>query len=163
VTPDETRAYQREWRSRHPHYGRDLLRNGPSIRPAQAAAREAAETAKAARREEARRHPRPLRPQGVRGKIGLEAVRSLHRLQSGRCALCLTAAPAFGHSDGLHLDHDHETGEVRGLICRTCNQALRALERSGGTWMLRVLAYLGDPPARRLGLARIPEPILKVG
>ena len=46
--------------------------------------------------------------------------------QDGHCALC----PAT-HSDGtslrFHVDHDHETGRVRGLLCRSCNMALGIL------------------------------------
>ena len=34
--------------------------------------------------------------------------------QDGRCGLC-------GFRDRLVEDHDHETGMVRGLLCRSCN------------------------------------------
>jgi hypothetical protein len=40
--------------------------------------------------------------------------------QGGGCAIC-------GRTPGkisLHVDHDHETGEIRGLLCVGCNNAL---------------------------------------
>jgi hypothetical protein len=40
--------------------------------------------------------------------------------QGGGCAIC-------GKPPGkiaLHVDHDHETGEIRGLLCVGCNNAL---------------------------------------
>ena len=40
--------------------------------------------------------------------------------QNGVCAICQTA-PA------IHVDHDHTSGEVRGLLCFRCNAALGQL------------------------------------
>lgn len=41
--------------------------------------------------------------------------------QGGGCAICGNP----GRDDiSLHVDHDHETGVVRGLLCFTCNNAL---------------------------------------
>ncbi|MGW7450843.1 endonuclease VII domain-containing protein [Streptomyces sp. NPDC054787] len=37
--------------------------------------------------------------------------------QGGTCLLCRTA-PAE------HVDHDHQTGKVRGVLCFSCNAAL---------------------------------------
>ena len=40
--------------------------------------------------------------------------------QHGVCAICQTAPAA-------HVDHDHESGSVRGLLCFRCNAALGQL------------------------------------
>jgi|SRR5690348_1346371 len=40
--------------------------------------------------------------------------------QKGKCAIC-KQAPKVG---GLHIDHDHTTGAIRGLLCSGCNKAL---------------------------------------
>jgi Recombination endonuclease VII len=37
--------------------------------------------------------------------------------QGGVCAVCEKPDPE-------HVDHDHETGVVRGMLCFNCNQAL---------------------------------------
>lgn len=37
--------------------------------------------------------------------------------QGGVCCICLSAVPA-------HVDHCHETGRVRGVLCFSCNAAL---------------------------------------
>ncbi len=47
--------------------------------------------------------------------ISLEAYHALIGLQGNRCAICSDVmAP-------IHVDHNHRTGKVRGLLCRTCN------------------------------------------
>lgn len=42
--------------------------------------------------------------------------------QHGRCAICLTETP--GGRGSWHIDHSHETGKVRGLLCSRCNTGL---------------------------------------
>lgn len=47
--------------------------------------------------------------------------------QGGLCAICtLPMHPSYGTC----VDHDHETGQVRGLLCRSCNVKLGVYENS---------------------------------
>lgn len=78
-----------------------------------------------------------------------DELEALYEAQRGRCAICDTEAPMRGKGC-LVIDHDHATGERRGLICGECNKALPVMERVGPTWALRALAYLGDPPLPRM-------------
>lgn len=48
--------------------------------------------------------------------------------QDGRCAVCGADNSGSVNKDGtfrsMFVDHDHATGKVRGLLCRSCNSAL---------------------------------------
>ena len=59
--------------------------------------------------------------------ITLEEFDAMHEAQEGLCAACGQPESRRTPSGGvapLHVDHDHETGEVRGLLCQRCNFAL---------------------------------------
>jgi len=43
--------------------------------------------------------------------------------QGGKCAICETEEPK-GRRNTWHIDHDHRTGKVRGLLCWLCNSGL---------------------------------------
>jgi hypothetical protein len=51
----------------------------------------------------------------------------------------------------LVVDHNHETGKVRGLICNPCNCALGFVRDEPDT-MLRLIEYLKAPPMASLNL-----------
>ena len=55
-------------------------------------------------------------PKGAREKMIEE--------QNGQCAICGNIPTT---RRGLHIDHDHETGKVRGLLCHGCNTAIGSL------------------------------------
>ncbi len=76
----------------------------------------------ASRRESRKGRTAESREGHLRRKFGITQADYDHRLalQGGGCAIC-------GKEPGkisLHVDHDHETAAVRGLLCVGCNNAL---------------------------------------
>ena len=62
-------------------------------------------------------------------KYGIDTTeyQRLLEQQNGVCAICRNPPDGIGKTGKvLHVDHDHKTGAVRGLLCRTCNPALGA-------------------------------------
>ena len=59
----------------------------------------------------------------LRGKYGITSIEydQLRVIQNGACALC------FRTDRKLGVDHNHQTGKVRGLLCNSCNTALGAM------------------------------------
>lgn len=57
-------------------------------------------------------------------KYGITSVEYHRRLiaQGHRCAICGTPSMTLSHR--LCVDHDHYTGEIRGLLCKRCNLGL---------------------------------------
>lgn len=72
---------------------------------------------------------------------------ALYELQGGRCFICRRAT---GRSKRLAVDHNHETGEVRGLLCKLCNRDVLGHLRDDIEAFRRAIAYLESPPARQL-------------
>lgn len=64
----------------------------------------------------------------------------LFALNAGRCHLCDIPAHE-APKKALHVDHDHVSNRIRGLLCAQCNAALERVERLG--WTQRALRYLG--------------------
>lgn len=60
-------------------------------------------------------------------RISPEEYVEMHRKQDGKCAICETKPTT---KRGLHLDHNHTTGKVRGLLCHGCNVALGSFKEN---------------------------------
>ncbi len=58
--------------------------------------------------------------------LTLEQFQAMETEQRGCCAICRKIP-----KERLHVDHCHESGRIRGLLCRACNSAI---------------GYLGDDP-----------------
>lgn len=109
-------AAQAAKRRMNPQANRDRVRQWQLANPEKVAARRAAYTA-SGRRSISNRKSHLKRRFG----LTLEQYEKMLRSQGGGCALCNRPPRA---RSALHVDHDHATGRVRGLLCFTCNNAL---------------------------------------
>lgn len=58
--------------------------------------------------------------------ISLEDYEHMLSLQGGRCDICGVEENPDGRR--FHVDHDHTTGKVRGLLCGPCNSGIGLLK-----------------------------------
>lgn len=72
----------------------------------------------------ARVDARTKRKWNVASRYGLtvEQVEQMERDQNGQCAVCRDVLANY------HIDHNHTTGKVRGLLCHACNMKLPIVE-----------------------------------
>lgn len=77
------------------------------------------------RSEQVRAKRRRHAKSAYRKKDKAEVIARLTAEQDGKCAVCGSLGSALGDgSTGLVLDHDHNTGEPRAMLCTSCNAAL---------------------------------------
>ena len=90
-----------------------------------------------ARKEYEARHPKRVkgshRRANMLNKYGLTVERydEMWAEQSGKCVICSVGMVNI-HTDGdsknksntANIDHCHDTGKVRGILCATCNKGL---------------------------------------
>jgi hypothetical protein len=100
-----------------------------------------------------------------RRKYGLSQEELSDRLaqQKGVCCICLNRA-------AVHVDHDHVTGTVRGVLCFTCNAALGQFQDDpeiirraadyleGNVWQpIQVAPGVSQLPSSRLAALALPS------
>lgn len=88
-------------------------------------------------RERFRRHHETHRLKHTYG-IDRKTYEQMYQDQGGVCKIC--SQPC---TQALAVDHDHETGEIRGLLCRACNTGL-GLFKDNPALLQNALDYLGD-------------------
>ncbi len=105
---------------------------------------------KIAAKDKAYRETHPEKVQGAKLNkkfgIGLEVVAQMESAQAGVCAVC-------GRKLKLCVDHCHDTGKVRGLLCSACNLLeghIRKVGLSPTEFAHRLQAYLDNPPFQQL-------------
>lgn len=127
-TKEEHRAYMRWWR----HLNREDY-NKKRL--------EWANNHRTRRREQARRSYL----QGTFG-VTLKEYDTMLARQGYRCAICSKPFKEISDSSNrirpnLHIDHDHKTGEVCGLLCYNCNLSLGLLSENPQT-LINAIKYL---------------------
>ena len=60
------------------------------------------------------------KPRRAELDVSLDDYEALLAAQGGGCALCGNPPK----TRRLDVDHDHRTGQIRGLLCSRCNQAI---------------------------------------
>jgi hypothetical protein len=80
--------------------------------------------------------------------ITAEDADAMLAAQGGVCAIC-RSTPA------LHVDHDHDSGEVRALLCFNCNGGLGQFRDD--PYLLRVAAFYVEGHRQRQALALLQE------
>ena len=81
----------------------------------------------------------------VRYGITRHEVVELAAFQKEVCAICGNPPDVTKKRGGLHVDHDHATGKVRGLLCEPCNQGL-GFFRDNIDNLAAAARYLQSPP-----------------
>lgn len=116
---NDINAKKRERRANDPEYARKL--------------REA---------ERANKTPEKVRATRLKRQYGLSLAdyAKMYSAQDGKCAICGTEKQSGGRN-GLAVDHCHESGKVRKLLCSPCNTALGKFKDST-EHMLRAVEYL---------------------
>ena len=76
--------------------------------------------------------------------ITLKQFKALCEEQKGLCWICGNTDP---RGENLAIDHCHETGAVRGLLCSDCNRALGQFKDSEEL-LERAIMYLQKGPAK---------------
>lgn len=73
-------------------------------------------------REDRKQFPEKHQQRHRKKNYGITEIDYLQLLanQTGQCAICQIDLKML-ESKKVHIDHDHETGKVRGILCNHCN------------------------------------------
>lgn len=56
--------------------------------------------------------------------ISFDERQEIIERQGGKCAICGKLPSGTRYNAVLHVDHDHDTGKFRGMVCPSCNQGM---------------------------------------
>lgn len=79
-----------------------------------------------------RNNPQKMRDRQLRAwyKITLADVERMREEQGQKCAICQVDFAIKGRNRAV-VDHDHQTGKVRAMLCHLCNLQLAVFDRPG--------------------------------
>lgn len=144
--PEKARAYVAKWHKK----------NAERLKAYKAKYREDnLERLKANSRKWFDDNPGAARSHALRRKYGLtpEAWLEMYEAQGGCCLICQNSFSE--NRKHIHVDHNHDTAEVRGLLCGNCNKALGLLGEDPNT-LARAVKYLqGKLQRSQLCLLRV--------
>jgi hypothetical protein len=140
--PDRVRASRRAWELRNPEYVRAAARRKRQRRRQLRGDEVRAYERAAYHHNPNRRETNRVEKFAARYGVAHNEILRMYARQRGRCAICRRHGPLGGRSyAGLVVDHDHQTGRVRELICRRCNLGLGYF-KDDRLWVASALQYL---------------------
>ncbi len=77
--------------------------------------------------------------------ITIEDYAYMFNAQNGKCKICTRLHSKFAR--GLVVDHNHNTGSIRGLLCDPCNRALGYF-RDSVIVMSNAIEYINQNPIK---------------
>jgi Recombination endonuclease VII len=88
-------------------------------------------------------------------KYGLtpEALTAMRDAQGNRCAVC---GDPLLPGVGTHIDHDHATGQIRGLLCQACNLC-EGYARGSALRLRKLAAYIEHHAPKLFPKLNVPE------
>ncbi len=78
-----------------------------------------------------------------RSSLRAWAMGHLKTVQGGNCSLCNKPInlKVMGNKSDYVVDHCHETGEIRGVLHRSCNAAEGKVANAAGRWGAKSMSY----------------------
>lgn len=134
---DEVNAYRRDWAIANRERTRDK-RNADAKRCYQRNRERVLARQKGWRQDPANRAKKKSRELKSKYGITLAQWTGMFKAQGERCAICRRTEP---DGRGWATDHDHDTGEVRGVLCVNCNAAIGMFFENSEN-MRRAIKYL---------------------
>jgi hypothetical protein len=85
---------------------------------------------------------RRTRKNALRTKYGVTQQWYVEQLakQNGVCAICGEHAPTGKYAEYMAIDHDHQSGKPRGILCGGCNTGIGWLDKA--EWVPKAMRYL---------------------
>lgn len=127
-TKEQIKAYNKEYFARPEVIARAKIRNAKPAHKIRRKLYKKTERGKEAERRYIERNRERLFENRYKSRVrrlyGLtyEQYQEILEKQNGACAICLKEQREA--SKRLHIDHDHVTGKVRGLLCTKCNMGI---------------------------------------
>lgn len=77
--------------------------------------------------------------------------------QGGLCAICQKPIDLTIKGEGV-VDHDHDSGEIRGVLHRSCNAAEGKIANAAGAWGAKSMKYSDIVPYLELVIQYLRKP-----
>ena len=129
--PEKTKAAQKKWRDANKDKVRERMRNWRKAQPK--------EKHNESMREWRKKNPRGAKNADLKKAYGITLDQYEQKLEEQNHKCCVCGDSEFARA--LAVDHDHASGDIRGLLCAKCNTSL-GLMRECPVRLLNLIKYI---------------------